>query len=153
MYERMNENNCINKMKGKQSSLNIDINNIESIATINSIIQRPPTPDACIICFDTCGELVDGSSLVITECGCKYVVHEECFYDWMRKKQGLPACIACNTECFLKQELETQDEEARRIIQRENSRLRTKKICTTIGYIVMVFCILYIMIIILSEYS
>ena len=153
MYERMNENNDINIMKDNRVSLNIDINNIESVISTNTVIQRPPSPDACIICFDTCGELVQGSSLVITECGCKYVVHEECFYDWMRKKQGLPACIACNTDCFLKRELEMQDEAARRIIQRENSRVRTKRLCVTIGYTILFFFILWLLIIMVSEYS
>ena len=153
MYERMNENNDINIMKDNRVSLHIDINNIESVVATRPVIPRPPSPDTCIICFDGGGELVDGSSLVITECGCKYVVHEECFYDWMRKKQGLPACIACNTQCFLKQELEMQDEAARQIIQRENSRLRTKRLCATIGYTIVAFTVLYIMIVLMTEYS
>lgn len=153
MYERMNENNSINKMIDNRASLHIDINNIGSVVSTNPVVQRPPTPDACIICFETCGNLVDGSSLVITECGCKYVVHEECFYDWMRKKQGLPACIACNTECFLKRELELQDEEARRAMQSRNNRVRHKRLCYTFAYTVLFFIILWFLIVMVSQYD
>lgn len=150
MYESMNENNCINIRIDNRASFHIDINNVGSAITTNPVIQGPATPDECIICFETCGDLVDGSSLVIPKCGCKYVIHEECFYEWIRKKQGFPVCIACNTNCFIKRELEIQNEEARRI-QIENNRIRNIKICYTIGYTITFFIVLCFIIIILSK--
>ncbi len=150
MYSRMGENTN-NKNNYNSVSLHIDIENIGSVVSTTHVQHRPPSPDSCIICFDTSGVLVQGSSLIISECACNYLVHEQCLHDWMIKKQGLPACIACNTECFLKSELEAADEEARQIMQQANIEQRNKRICSKIGYVIILFAILWILIIVITE--
>jgi len=140
----------IDSTTGKQLSLYIDTN-ADSVVTTENMIHRPPSPDSCIICFDTSGDLVRSNTLVISECGCSYLVHKKCLHDWMRKKEGDPACITCNTECIVIHDYEEEDQLARLEMQEERED-RNKRLCIGFFYAVVVLVILWIMIIVAARY-
>ena len=85
MYERMGDKTVIgttmDATSGKQLSLYIDTD-VDNMITTERSIHRPPSPDSCIICFDTSGILVRNNTLIMSECGCSYLIHKKCLHDW-----------------------------------------------------------------------
>ena len=163
MYRKMNENTLIgeNVRVEKNSlynpvSLHIDINNVNSVVSTYSQIQRPPTPDSCIICFDVCGDLVEGSTLLMPTCGCKYLVHKRCLLDWMYKKEGEPACITCNSKCqiqetvMIQEIIERREREAEVEIADHNiesAEQRISRLCKTFALLIIFLTVCWILII------
>ena len=155
MYERMSDKTVIgttiDSTSGKQLSLYIDTDAANVIDT-ESMIHRPPSPESCIICFDVAGDLVKSNTLVMSECGCSYLVHKRCLHDWMRKKEGNPACITCNTECIVIHDYEEEDRLARLEMEEEQEN-RHKRLCIGFFYGMVVFVILWVMIIVGAKYN